>query len=371
MISGYYGFDNTGDEAILQSIVRFFKEKLPLIKIIVLSHNPQKTSQVYKVQAINRLNLFQILYFLKDTDLFISGGGGLLQDTTGKGWSVLYYLGLIWWALLFKVSVVIYAQGIGPIHKKLNKLLIKYTLNKVDLITVRENYSREWLNALGVSKPPIYVYADPSFLLKKADFERVSTIFKELRAADKVKERMLIGFSLREGENYGIYFKQNLARIADDLIDHYKGRIIFLPFKFKEDVSLSREILMNMHNQKYAQVIKEGLEPGEWLSIISPLSLVIGMRLHSIIFSCQVSTPFIALNYDPKVRYFVESLGLPELLLECHQLSFQEVKKKIEYILENKDNIKKILTEKTEEFEEKARANNHLLLSFFKFSVQE
>lgn len=371
MISGYYGFNNTGDEAILQSIVRFFKKRLPLIKIIVLSHNPQKTSQAYKVRAINRLNLFQILYFLKDTDLFISGGGGLLQDTTGKGWSVLYYLGLIWWALLFKIPVVIYAQGIGPLHKKLNKLLIKYTLNKVDLITLRENNSRELLVTLGISKPPMYIYADPCFLLKRRSLEQTGTIFKEIKELSEVERRLLIGLSLRETKDGGTDFQKNFARIADDLIENYQGRIVFLPFKFREDVSISTEILMNMRNQKYARIINEDLEPEEWLSIISQLSLVIGMRLHSVIFSCQVSTPFIALNYDPKIRYFVESLSLPELLLEYNHISFPEIKKRVEYILENKDDIKKVLTKKTEEFERKAQANNHLLLNFFKFPVEE
>ena len=37
IISGYYGFNNTGDEAILKSMVKAFKEKMPQIKIVVLS----------------------------------------------------------------------------------------------------------------------------------------------------------------------------------------------------------------------------------------------------------------------------------------------------------------------------------------------
>ncbi|GAH21215.1 unnamed protein product [marine sediment metagenome] len=76
---------------------------------------------------------------MRNVNLFISGGGGLLQDSTGKGWSILYYLGLILAAKIVKVPVMIYAQGIGPINKKFNKLLIKWILNKVDLITVRDS----------------------------------------------------------------------------------------------------------------------------------------------------------------------------------------------------------------------------------------
>ena len=167
MISGYYGFNNTGDEAILKSMVRAFKEKIPQIEIVVLSHSPLQTSQTYQVKAINRLHLIDIKHCLQHTNLFISGGGGLLQDSTGKGWSILYYLGLILLARIAKVPVMIYAQGIGPINKKINKLLIKWILNKVDIITVRDNPSKKLLNNLGVSSPSINVNSDPVFLLKK------------------------------------------------------------------------------------------------------------------------------------------------------------------------------------------------------------
>ena len=67
MISGYYGFNNFGDEAILKSMVRAFKEKIPQIKILVLSQNPVHTSQAYQVKAINRLHLISILNCLRDT----------------------------------------------------------------------------------------------------------------------------------------------------------------------------------------------------------------------------------------------------------------------------------------------------------------
>ncbi len=367
MISGYYGFRNAGDEAILQSVIEFLKNRLPFAKIIVLSHNPLQTSQTYGVQAINRLNLFQILYRLKNTDLFISGGGGLLQDATGKGWSVLYYLGLIWGALFWKVPVFIYGQGIGPVHKKINRLLIKYTLNKVTFITLRENFSKILLNSLGVKVPPIYVYSDPSFLLQKKNTERLNILFTELKGSDTINRRRLIGFSLRETKNYGLNDQQDMARIADNLIENYQAKIIFLPFKREEDTIFSSRIIERMHNQQDVKIIKEDLSPEEWLSVISQLSLVIGMRLHSIIFSCRVMTPFIALNYDPKVSYFVEDLGLSNLLIDYSHISFLEIKKRLEYILENRKEIEKILTCKNKELEEKARENNQILFNFLKF----
>jgi len=90
MISGYYGFNNTGDEAILKSMVGAFKEKIPQVKITVLSCNPLQTSQTYQVKAINRLHLVNIMRCLRDTNLFISGGGGYSRIQPEK--AGVYYI---------------------------------------------------------------------------------------------------------------------------------------------------------------------------------------------------------------------------------------------------------------------------------------
>ena len=363
MISGYYGFNNTGDEAILKSMVRAFKEKIPQIKITVLSHNPLQTSQTYQVKAINRLHLIDIMRCSRDTNLFISGGGGLLQDSTGKGWSILYYLGLILAVKIVKVPVMIYAQGIGPVNKQINKKLIKWILNKVNLITVRDNPSKELLENLGVVKPSIYVNSDPVFLLKKKNINNIIDSHPFIQELINSDNRPLIGVSVREYKSNGSDSKRIFAQAADYLIENYQAKIIFLPLKFDEDVHISEEILSLMKNK--AEVLKIKLEPEELLSVLSRLSLVVGVRLHSIIFSSMANIPFIAFNYDPKVKYFVEDLGLSELLLEIDKdISLKNIQKRIEYIRENNDKIKDILLEKVNNLEKKALANNELVFRF-------
>jgi len=363
MISGYFGFNNTGDEAILKSMVRAFKEKIPQVKIAVLSHNPLQTSQTYKVKAINRLHLIKIIRCLRNVNLFISGGGGLLQDSTGKGWSILYYLGLILITKTVKVPVMIYAQGIGPINKKINKLLIKWILNKVNLITVRDNHSKKLLNNLGVSGPSIYVNSDPVFLLKKKNINHIIDNHPYIQNLINSDNRPLIGISVREYKSNGSDSKRIFAQAADYLIENYQAKIIFFPFQFDEDVHINEEILSLMKNK--AEALKIKLEPEELLSVLSQLSLVVGVRFHSIVFSSMVNIPFIAFNYDPKVRYFVEDLGLSELLLEIDEdTSLKNFQEKIEYVIENNDKIKNILLEKVNNLEVKALANNELVFKF-------
>jgi polysaccharide pyruvyl transferase CsaB len=363
MISGYYGFNNTGDEAILKSMVGAFKKKIPQIKITVLSHSPLQTSRIYQVKAINRLNLISIMFYLRNANLFISGGGGLLQDSTGKGWSILYYLGLILVAKIVKVPVMIYAQGIGPIKKKINKLLMRWILNKVDLITVRDNHSKKLLNNLGVSKPSIYVNSDPVFLLKKKNIKHTIDNYSYIQELLNSDNRPLIGISVREYKSNGLDPERIFAQTADYLIENYKAKVIFFPFKHDEDVHISEKILSLMKNK--AEIFKTKLEPEELLSVLSRLSLVVGVRLHSIIFSSMANIPFIAFNYDPKVKYFVEDLGLSELLLEKDKdISFKNIQEKIEYVRENNEKIKNILLEKVDILEERAQINNELVFGF-------
>lgn len=364
MISGYYGFNNFGDEAILKSMVRAFKEKIPQIKILVLSQNPLKTSQTYQVKAINRLHLISILNCLRDTNLFISGGGGLLQDSTGKGWSILYYLGLILGAKIIRVPVMIYAQGIGPVSQQINKKLMRWILNKVDLITVRDNFSKELLENLGVIKPSIYVNSDPSFLLNKKDINCILENYPHIQELMNSNNRPIIGVSVREYKGNRSDLKIMFAQLADYLIEKYKVKIVFLPFKFDDDVQVSEEILSLM--KKQADILKIKLEPEELISILSQFSLMIGVRLHSIIFSSMANLPFIAFKYDPKIKNFVAELGLSELLLELDNVSLEKIQEKIEYIRENKDRIKEILSEKVKDLKEKALINNDLVFKLLK-----
>ena len=166
MISGYYGFGNCGDEAILMAMIQQLSDIVSEEGITVLSQNPKKTKLLYGVDSIFRLNPLLICWKMKKSGIFISGGGGLLQDTTGRGLSIAYYLSFILLARLFRIPCIIYGQGIGPIRRQINRKLIRFSLSRANLIIVRDRQSQMLLDEIGISKELVSVFADPSFLLK-------------------------------------------------------------------------------------------------------------------------------------------------------------------------------------------------------------
>ena len=118
LISGYYGFDNIGDESILRTLVSSLREHIPDCSLTVLSHNPASTREKYGVEAVDRMSPMAILRAVKKCDMLISGGGSLLQDVTSSK-SLHYYLSIIRCAEFFHKKVFIYSQDIRPIDSPL------------------------------------------------------------------------------------------------------------------------------------------------------------------------------------------------------------------------------------------------------------
>lgn len=70
VLSGYYGFHNIGDEAILQSIIKSLKKEIPNIQLVVMSNDPDYTREMYDVEAVDRWDIKAVYDVIKKvTDL--------------------------------------------------------------------------------------------------------------------------------------------------------------------------------------------------------------------------------------------------------------------------------------------------------------
>ena len=195
VISGYYGFANAGDEAMLAAIVKALRSTEDSVELTVISGNPQITAAKYGVSSIHRFNPLEIFLSLRDCDLLLSGGGSLLQDVTSKR-SLLYYLSVLALGLLLGKRVMLYAQGIGPIHSGLLRKLTKAVCSRADLITVRDQDSLYELRHIGIPAEKVQLTADAVLTLPQEGKEQGRQLLSEWGVpADK----MLIAISVRNG----------------------------------------------------------------------------------------------------------------------------------------------------------------------------
>jgi polysaccharide pyruvyl transferase CsaB len=293
---------NAGDEAVLAALVQLFWEREPEIEIAVLSGDPAGTARDHGVAALPRMAPGAILSGLRQCDLFVSGGGSLLQDATSPR-SLLYYLALILLARLARRPVAVVAQGIGPIRRPALRRLTGRILRGVARITVRDAESEEDLRRLGVGtagRPEVTVTADPVFALRPAAADRGKALLGQLSGP-----RPWVGVSVRPWPSVEALLPSLGAALRE--VDRAGGSLLFLPLQPEADRPLCCRLAEYTGT---GAVLEDAPSPSEWLALVSGLDLVVAMRLHALIFAAAAGKPCLGLSYDPKVDSLLARLDL-------------------------------------------------------------
>ncbi|WHX48752.1 polysaccharide pyruvyl transferase CsaB [Paenibacillus woosongensis] len=325
VISGYYGFRNIGDEAVLQSILNALREESEAaglrIEPVVLSIDPEWTARTYGVKAVHRMKFSEVRDAIKNSSGLISGGGSLLQDATGVK-SIPYYLGVVKLAQWLRKPTFIYAQGIGPVNRRMFRPLIASVFRRCEYVSVRDVESSALLRDIGIPKNMIEVVPDPVMGLSLpeansrediavSDFGRAAGS-EEGGAASGKRELPVLGVSVRFWNPQRTELMK-LAEGLDALLSRMALHIRFLPFHYPSDDEASR-FVMNMlsHAEDHGSEISiapQSETPLEMLGEVSRCDLLIGMRLHSLIYAASQNVPMLGISYDPKIDHFLGRLG--------------------------------------------------------------
>ncbi|MGH7727411.1 MAG: polysaccharide pyruvyl transferase CsaB [Vulcanimicrobiaceae bacterium] len=295
LLSGYYGFGNLGDEAILATIVAALRTRFPLAQIEVLSATPEVTAQELGISAAPRWEQAAIREAIARCDVLLSGGGGLMQSATSLR-SLLYYAGIVRSALRAGRRAMIFAQSIGPLDFW-GKQTLRECCRGLSAATVRDERSRALLASL-VPGTPIERTADPVFLYDPPP---------DAPPAHEQVGGPLVVAAVRKTAHWpdGI---AALAASVDRLAERYGARTAFVPFAGAADAEAATAVIRRC-NSKPMLLPLEGLDAVA--AAISRASLVIGVRLHALILAARFGVPFLAVPYDPKVSALLEDLAYP------------------------------------------------------------
>lgn len=317
-ISGYYGFKNFGDEAILGVLVNHLKQ-LKDVDITVFSSDVDYTSKTYSVNSVKRFDLKNVIKTIRNSDVLISGGGSLLQDVTSLK-SVVYYSLIIALGLLFNKKVIIFAQGVGPLNKKVSQLIVSNLLKICSLVTVRDEKSLALLRNWGINADLV---CDPIYSL------------------DVVQEfnENALGVQLREFKtmNYNLLHKLALF-IAEKFSDK---KIEIFSLQESQDLELCKNfenILKTLNPEIKTELVTDNI-----VNRISKLSYLIAMRFHAILVALKCGIKTCAINYDVKVEKLANEANIPLISMDAHE-NFETIYKKLENL--NKDDLLKFSNSK-------------------------
>lgn len=304
VLLGYYGFGNLGDEAVCAGIIAALRETLGAPAITVLSGRPAESEQLHPgTTGADRWQWRTAAAALRNTDLFVLGGGSLLQDATSAR-------SVVWYALMALLArrrarrVLWWGQGIGPLRTPLARRLVRLIARQADAITVRDMASGDLLKAIG-ARGSIEVVADPAFILEPpvdVSAGADSSLLLALRSWKNNELRQALGAN------------GTLAAITDLA----GGKLTVFPMHLPDDAAFSRALL-GEQSARFADWKNQ--TPVQALGAFVRTNLVIAMRLHALIFAARCATPFVAISYDPKVDALVRACGQQDALLSVNALS--------------------------------------------------
>lgn len=413
LIINHFG-TNKGDASILIGIVDLLVKVIPNVKISIESADPEITDErtghrfgIVKRIISRKNNITPLIWWLKTiiwifqstiwallrrfgldikwffnkqkrailqeyekSDLVLSVGGGYINDTTGLvGFLPLYSIML---AIIIQKPIMLYAQSIGPIGNIKFRFLTRYILNKVNLITLREEISRKVLQNLKINIPTIYVTSDAAFMFHK-NVQSLRAEFILNKEGINKKENRLIGVTLmrwhypgdRNAESKHENYKLTMAEALDNIIEKLDVTVIFISMNTnkqrEEEINLAKEIIQIMKYKQNSKVITGEYTPEEIKDIISQLDLVVGTRFHSIIFALTTGVPVVSIMYEHKAMGIMKMLNFEKYVCDISDLKKEELVSKIDEVYGKRNEIRTIINSKVPILQNLALINAKLL----------
>jgi polysaccharide pyruvyl transferase CsaB len=368
LISGYYGFANTGDEAILTVLLAELRARVPELDVSVVSGTPEQTARAHNVQAILWSDPLAITEAVRQADLVIVGGGGLFHDYTGfipdglltdGNWGLGFHVTPALLAALYGKPLMLCAVGVGPLFSAHGKKFTKAACEAARIVTVRDDESRDILLSLGVAAEKVIVTADPAFGLRASQSPEIAWPGGEPRIG-VVARHWAFGV-------HPVYWEGELAAGLDLFLERHGGSVVFLPFQrfpgeMENDVQVATRVRSRMKRQYQAMVFGEDCAPAEMAALVAACDLIVGMRLHAVIFSILGAVPFVALRYDPKVSQAVRLAGCERFEIDLGALDAPLLATRMEEALAARGEIQPLLRRTAGPLSELAHRNVELAL---------
>ena len=304
VMSGYFGYDNAGDDAIMQTVYGNIKRAAETAEITVLSKNPELTNGRYGYSSVGRFNPLQVRKAIKQSDALVFGGGSLLQDHTSTR-SLMYYTTIIKMAKRFNKPVMIYANGIGPVVRPKNRERVRRAVESVKIVTLRDNGSLDELRSMGVTREDIVVTGDPVYAMTVPSEAECREI---IDSAGIAATRPYAVFAVRSGYG-GEAVSTQLASLADRIYTELGFDIVFLAIQPVVDIAVSREVAAKM--QSPAIIPERSFTARELVGLLKNARFAVSMRLHMLIFAERAGTPPCGIVVDPKIEANLKAFGLP------------------------------------------------------------
>lgn len=353
LFAGAYGIRNAGDDLPLVVMADLLRRKRPDVdfELRALSRHPdpweeerfsvamvQNVEYPTREEAAGRwfrgLNpgddpapLEETKREIRACDALVLGAGNWLIDKTIgvlRGPIPLLWL-YVFLADLYQKPAYLFGMSAGPIQTEWGRDLTRWIVERAALVTVRDEPSRALLEALTGGARTIQRLPDVTLAARPEPAERC----RELLAAEGIERRgparwLAVGLRDLAVTLAGDELEAGWAALAKAL-GALRGEVelLFVPqctYPFDDDRQTARRFAERLDPALTCHFVEGRYHPAELIGFYGLCDAAVTVRLHAAVFSAIAGTPAVALDYLPKVRGFMESIGFERSLVPLHGL---------------------------------------------------
>ena len=316
---GWFGSGNLGDEAILIGVRKILEKHLPEARLTALSIDPDYTERTCGVEAVklesprtvikNRRAYFDLF---KEAEACIVTGGTPFYDYGHL--SRIIHMGL---PSIKEKKLICFGVGSKPITSLKGREITRRILRHSLSISTRDQPSKDIL--LGMLRhssnrilPLVNLTGDSGLFLDtsvRTDGKWGPVLFcpRRLMGANKKLYHEKI-------DPQAISRVRHMQAIAADRLVETGYDVVFMPFHtvYPDNDLEEIRVIRNLMKRE-SQVIPRPSSPETGLRLISESTMVVGMRLHSLVLAASCGVPFTSINYDIKIGGFMSHMGLDGL----------------------------------------------------------
>lgn len=340
VLLGWYGSNNTGDEALAQVITDELRRR-GFTDLVALSTNPARTAARLGIESRSR-TLFSpgTLAALRGASALVLGGGGLLQDGTSV-YNLPVYAAYVLAARLLGVKVIGWGLGAEPIHTLLGRLLVRFIVHSSAYFSVRDGASQRLLERAGVDPRRVRVTADPAILLaeqppvgKSPRGER-PVVMLCLRHLPVIRPGLNVAYLLPVSVRLrlGLEWKQAPGRVEALVeaaasaikvaVEELGADVVLLPLWANRDEEVLELVAREAERMGVPpeRILRAEPQPGpaELAGYVAQADALVSMRLHALIFGMTRGVPSLAMSYARKVRGFMREMDSERWTVEVER----------------------------------------------------
>jgi polysaccharide pyruvyl transferase WcaK-like protein len=319
LFTGYYGFNNFGDDLFGLACVNGLKGAgrgyLPIIlsppvsgieaKYLV----PRYLGGLYNGRGflgkLLRL-LFMVYGCLRYKDVVLSGGSVISSGASFNIRFIQYHLARLGLCRLSAIGI-----SVGPFYSDKDRDYAKKFINRLSYLCVRDEASVQECSSLDV-RIDVNLYNDLAACAPLPSMNEVSKKGRILGVSVCRFESIVGGDTEKEDLRNRVIFEG----VSEFSIKHnFEVRILILNGNpLVGDVEISKELHGYLASKGIAVTISNYVNPMESLNEISECRVFFSVRLHGAISAYLLGVPFALVEYHKKCKDFLDYIGVDQ---EC------------------------------------------------------